>query len=809
MGRKKNIQKESFAEKKKMKTDLEEEDEKVYSKNRFDLSFSSGIKRNVSGVILLALSLLVLLGFFGLAGTVGNFLDGLSGQAIGWAKFIFPFLFAALGVVLLFKKELFFSIPKIIGSSFIFVSTTGLLHWFFSIEKMQQMAQDGSGGGYFGYGVAYFLVINLGNAGSMVVLLALFFLGIILDFDFSFSDLFLRVKEVIEMVKEKKIIKDESSNALNDDNDEIDEELIVQKKEPVEAEFENEDEDGANQNIAKIKFVEGRDCFANQNSEEESSNSIVASAIEQCDGSLKKNISRRKKRKQQWKFPPLDILEKPSGKAKGGDTEKNADIIEKTLRNFGIEVERGEIRTGPSVTQYSFRPAVGVKIAKILSLQDDLSLALANPIRIEAPIQGKSLFGIEVPNKNSSLVCLRSILDSSDFKSVKSDLTIAIGEDVSGNYIFDSLDKMPHLLIAGATNTGKSVCVNSIITALLYQNSPDNLKFIMVDPKRVELSLYNGIPHLLTNVIVDNAKVVNALKWALGEMDNRLRLFQEIGARDILSYNEKLNSGVKRKLLDAETGEPSEEDLKKIPYIVIVIDELADLMSTHGKEVEGVIVRIAQMARAAGIHLILSTQRPEVKVITGLIKANITTRIALKVATQIDSRTILDMAGAEKLLGRGDLLYVSAKSPKPKRVQGVYLTEDEVKKVVAFIKEENVKEEDDDNELEIKKAVSGVIFASNQDTLGREASGDQEESLYEMAKKEILQSKKASASFLQRRLRVGYARAARLLDILEERGVVGPADGAKPREIYGLSDNNQIAHTSDEINQEKRDKWEI
>jgi S-DNA-T family DNA segregation ATPase FtsK/SpoIIIE len=807
MGRKKNIRKENLVEKKKMKTDAGAEGENVCSKSKFDFSFSSDIKRSIGGVILLALSLLILLGFFGLAGAVGDFLNVLSGQAIGWAKFILPFFLVVFGVALLFKKELFFSISKIIGVIFIFISITGLLHWFFPIDKMSQMAQIGNGGGYFGYGVAYFLAIYLGNAGSVVVLLALFFLGIILDFNFSFPGLLLRIKEIAKTMKEKNSIENEATDLLDENNEESSVEVIAQKEELLENEIE--DDDSMSQNIAKIKFVEGRDRFVSQDLEEDGLDLDGVSIDKQCNVSIKKNILRKKRKKQQWKFPPLDILEKPSGKAKGGDTEKNADIIEKTLRNFGIEVERGEIRTGPSVTQYSFRPAVGVKIAKILSLQDDLSLALANPIRIEAPIQGKSLFGIEVPNKNSSLVCLRSILESGDFKSMKSDLTIAIGEDVSGNYIFDSLDKMPHLLIAGATNTGKSVCVNSIITALLYQNSPDNLKFIMVDPKRVELSLYNGIPHLLTNVIVDNAKVVNALKWALGEMDSRLKLFQEIGARDILSYNEKLNSGVKRKLIDAETGDPNEEDLKKIPYIVIVIDELADLMSTHGKEVEGVIVRIAQMARAAGIHLILSTQRPEVKVITGLIKANITTRIALKVATQIDSRTILDMAGAEKLLGRGDLLYVSAKSPKPKRVQGVYLTENEVKKVVDFIKEENVNEEGDDNELEIKKAVSGAISASIQDMSERESSGDQEESLYELAKKEILQSKKASASFLQRRLRVGYARAARLLDILEERGIVGPADGAKPREIYGLSEQDQTAHISEDVNQEKRDKWDI
>jgi S-DNA-T family DNA segregation ATPase FtsK/SpoIIIE len=486
----------------------------------------------------------------------------------------------------------------------------------------------------------------------------------------------------------------------------------------------------------------------------------------------------------------------------------NAQLIEDALRNFGIEVERGEIKTGPSVTQYSFRPAVGVKIAKILALQNDLSLALAAPIRIEAPIPGKSLIGIEVPNKSSSFVRLRSILESKDFKNRKSNLSIALGEDVSGNYIFGSLDKMPHLMVAGATGTGKSVCVNSIITMLLYQNSPEDLKFIMVDPKRVELSLYNGIAHLLTPVIVENAKVVNTLKWAVSEMEKRYKLFQEAGVRDIISFKEKLKRGEKRKLVDAETGEVSEEDYSNIPYIVIVVDELADLMGSHGKEVEGAIVRIAQMARAVGIHLIVSTQRPSVEVITGLIKANITTRISFQVATQIDSRTILDMAGAEKLLGNGDSLYLSANSPKPQRIQGVFVTEKEVKEIVNFIKEENESKditEDDAEEITAGKSISTATELDNFNGFSDENNDD----LYEAAKKEILQSKKASASFLQRRLRVGYARAARLLDILEEKGVVGPSDGAKPREIYGLPEEVGTVYNDDVSDQEKRDKWEM
>jgi len=781
--------------KKKLTKEKEKTSERI-EEDKFNFSLSADVKRNVAGVVLFTLAVLVALGFFGYAGVVGEFLNKLVGQTIGWAKFVSPLFLILAGSVLFFRKETIFYITKLVGLFVVFISITGFFHWFFEPAKMRSVAEAGRGGGYVGYAVAHISISYLGNAGSLVVISALFLLGVIIAFEFSIVNFIERFKkEKVEDFSEGELEKMPVDTRTEMQNNREDESRRDAKIIPEEL----------GENIGKIKFVEGRDQFI--------SDGLINDENELVDSPfLRKNLSdggvNRKVRNTKWKFPPIDILEKASGVAKGGDTELNAQLIENALRNFGIEVERGEIKVGPSVTQYSFRPAVGVKIAKILALQNDLSLALSSIIRIEAPIPGKSLIGIEVPNKSASFVRLRSILESKDFKNRRSNLTVAIGEDVSGNYIFGSLDKMPHLMVAGATGTGKSVCVNSIITMLLYQNSPSELKFIMVDPKRVELSLYNGIAHLLTPVIVENSKVINTLKWAVSEMEKRYKLFQEVGVRDILSYKEKIKSGEKRKLIDSETGEVSEEDLKNIPYIVIVVDELADLMGSHGKEVEGAIVRIAQMARAVGIHLIISTQRPSVEVITGLIKANITTRISFQVATQIDSRTVLDMAGAEKLLGNGDLLYVSASSPKPQRIQGVFVTEREVKEIVKFIKDEN--KQDIVEEENFSNVVSGGASTAMQELDNFNSFNDENnDDLYEAAKKEIMQSKKASASFLQRRLRVGYARAARLLDILEEKGVVGPADGAKAREIYGLPEEAGTVYHDDMSDQQKRDKWEM
>ncbi len=471
-----------------------------------------------------------------------------------------------------------------------------------------------------------------------------------------------------------------------------------------------------------------------------------------------------------YKTPPLDLLEADKGKAVSGDTVTNSAIIKKTLENFGLGVEMSEINIGPTVTQYTLKPADGIKLSKITGLNNNLSLALAShPIRIEAPIPGKPLVGIEVPNKERCQVRLRDLIANPAFQKPNSSLNLVLGKDVSGNPCYADLARMPHLLVAGATGTGKTIFLNALITSLLYQNSPSTLRLILIDPKRVEFSAYHGLPHLLCPVIFDAQKTVLSFKWLTAEMERRFEVLSGLGSRDIASYNEKV----------LRLGE------EPLPYIVLIVDELADLMATKGREVEAGVVRLAQMARAVGIHLVLATQRPSVEVITGLIKANITSRVTFQVASQVDSRTVLDTSGAEKLLGAGDLLFISAEVVKPKRIQGAYASEKEVRKVVDWIntqsgfKTTQVSLENHLAEDLEKSLADGVV------TVNGVASGNAEEdSLYGEAKKTVVEAKKASASLLQRRLRIGYARAARLLDILEERGVVGPGEGAKPREVY-------------------------
>jgi len=455
-----------------------------------------------------------------------------------------------------------------------------------------------------------------------------------------------------------------------------------------------------------------------------------------------------------WEFPPMDLLDGTTSKATSGNISKNVEIIQKTLKDFGMGVTMGDVNIGPTVTQYTLKPDPAVKLTQIVARQNDLALALAaHPIRIEAPIPNKSSVGIEIPNKVKATVTLREILDSEDFKKKKSNLALALGRDVAGApYVVDIKD-MPHLLIAGATGSGKSVCINSMILSLLYQNSPQDLRLILVDPKRVEFTHYNGVPHLLSPVVFDVDKTISALKWTTAEMDRRFRLFQECGRRNIEAYNANPTNG-------------------KLPYIVIFIDELADLMAQAANEVESAIVRLAQMARAVGIHLVVATQRPSVDVITGLIKANITNRIAFAVASQIDSRTILDLSGAERLLGRGDMLYIGNDLGKPKRIQGVLVTDKDVDKVTDFLKSKGQAVYDE---------TILTYHATTAHGPGGELAGSDE--LYHEAKEIVVMAGKASASLLQRRLRIGYARAARLLDILEQDGIVGPPDGAKPRDV--------------------------
>ncbi len=472
-----------------------------------------------------------------------------------------------------------------------------------------------------------------------------------------------------------------------------------------------------------------------------------------------------------WKYPDMDLLsDAETGKADRGDIKGNAAIIEKTLESFGITARVVEVNLGPAVTQYALEVALGTKLSKITSLERDLALALSAPtgtIRIEAPIPGRNLVGIELPNRSPEFVPLRKMMESDVMRNIDSKLAVSLGLDVSGKPIIADLGRMPHVLIAGQTGSGKSVCINAFLSSLLFRAAPTEVKLIMVDPKRVELTHYNGIPHLLTPVIVDPEKVISALRWILSEMERRYKLFAQAGARNIDGYNEM--SG-----------------FQALPYIVLFIDELADIMLFSPVEVEDAITRIAQMSRATGIHMVLATQRPSVDVITGLIKANIPCRIAFAVASQVDSRVILDTQGAEKLLGRGDMLFLPPEQAKPMRIQGAFVSDKETNSLVAFLKNQGVVPQ-------YSEEVTTMTKSGHVPIRGLEGEAD---NLFADAVREVCQYDRASASLLQRRLSIGYARAARIVDQLEAAGVVGPSEGSKPREVLVQNAEQFLASAS-------------
>ncbi len=690
-----------------------------------------------------------LLGFAGRAGTYTEI--GLS-WLFGTGAWLAPIASAFYVFVLMNPRDdERVSTSKILGISLFFVSLLAALELY-----------TAGLGGMTGLALSYPLTFLVGEMVTGILLFGCIMIGTFLIFNTG-----LRLPR-LKKTDEDALLEDEELDGLDLD-------LPLDETLPEEPEPNTKESEGSDEPKKGLQTVAEK--IGNALGSEKNIADIVV-----------KNFS------GPYTPPPLTLLKKDAGKAVAGDVKANSLTIKRTLKEFGINVEMDAVESGPAITRYSLKPAQGVRISRIVALQQELQLALkASSIRIEAPIPGKSLVGIEVPNAVRSTVGLASILKNPEYTDSPRPLLIALGKDVAGGVHFANIARMPHALIAGTTGSGKSVTIHNIIVSLLFRNSPEQLRFILVDPKRVELTLYNGIPHLLTPVITEPKKALKSLTWAVKEMARRYDILQAEGIQGLDLYHSTVYHPAKKEWEAKGSPEEEKDNLPEpLPYIVIILDELNDLMQAYPRELEALIVRLAQMSRAVGIHLLLATQRPSVNVITGTIKANVPTRIALNVASQIDSRTIIDQMGAEKLLGQGDMLYLSSDSPRLTRIQSAYISGEEIKKVVAYLKDQST-DLGDTIDLEESKDGSASSFMAS---IGG-SDDDSEDELFDDAKYAVMEAGKASTSYLQRKLRIGYSRAARLMDILEEQGVIGPADGARPREILIGKDGGEGSEDED------------
>lgn len=688
--------------------------------------------RGIGAIVLLALALFSGLAWLHKAGAVGDAFFEMFSKIFGVAYALVPLIFLG-GSILLFRpreNETRVPVVKVLCALVFVTATLGLTEFFFP-----------SRGGVAGIAIAHLFISLFDRYASVVILGVLSLIPLLILFNVPLS-----LSPFISVWQK----------------------IFGAMRPPLRIEGESAEMETSEENEASETGENGT-----ESSEDEAEQAKTPEPTVQQDENSWQPRKSTRLTFGAYEPPPLSLLERDQGKPDVGDIKANSNIVKRTLRNFGIEVEMDEVSIGPSVTRYALKPAEGVKLTNIVARQNDLALALAaHSIRIEAPIPGRSLVGIEIPNQTRATVRLGALIGSEEFASSDKHLLFALGKSVAGKLHFTNLARMPHLLIAGATGSGKSVAIHTLVASLIYRNSPEALRFMFIDPKRVELTLYNGIPHLLTPVITDAKKAIQALRWAAKEMERRYDILEGESVRDIDSYHKNVFV-------------PARDKADPMPYIVIIIDELADIMSTYPRELEAAVVRLAQMSRAVGIHLVLSTQRPSVNVITGLIKANIPSRIALQVVSQIDSRTILDGAGAEKLLGSGDMLYLGGERAKPERIQSAYISEHEVKKITGYL----TKRYPDAGGMELltPNGDGSSVRLGNAFTESDEVDDD----LYAAAKEEVERAGKASTSYLQRKLRIGYARAARLMDILEERGIIGPSDGAKPREVHSAAATEQ------------------
>lgn len=740
-------------------------------------------------------------------GFVGSMMQTIFKGLFGGLSIFIPFIIVATGILGFFDgNEYIYRIKNTkmyyLTIAFIFVFYGLLNARSLPVESplssemfksVIQMGVDGSGSGLIATTITYYIKQAFGITGGWLISIFALIFGIMFVFNISIKDLVSNIKAKSKGIKNSDLtMKERMANVkqsvIEMVTDEVDEETVIKeqglfKKDKKKEEVIEDDYDEIEDKTIKIvgfnkaeddylEILEGTQSMPSeldvlkelQNTNKQNINNDVYEDVKEQPIKTSKTYDSEKTQtisiKQEanydnYKIPSVNLLNKIDKKADDNSKKKvlkNASLLEKTLADFGVEAKVNQVTVGPTITRYEIQPSPGVKVSKIVNLTDDIALSLAaRSIRMEAPIPGKSAIGIEVPNETPLMVGLREVFESEEFKKFDSPLAMALGKDISGKPVIGDIGKMPHLLIAGSTGSGKSVCVNTLISSILYKARPDEVKLLLIDPKVVELANYNGIPHLLIPVVTDPKKAANALNWAVVEMNKRYKMFAENGVKDITSYNEKCE--------------------EKLPKIVIIIDELADLMMASANDVEDYICRLAQMARAAGMHLIVATQRPSVDVITGVIKANIPSRIAFAVSSQTDSRTILDMGGAEKLLGKGDMLFYPLGAAKPIRLQGAYISEEDSDKVIDFVKSQ-VKEEVQ-YEDEIIQTISKTTNIKNDDV----------DEFLEDAIAFVVQSGQGSSSMLQRKYKIGFNRAARLIDSMEERGIVGPSEGSKPRKV--------------------------
>lgn len=722
----------------------------------------TGFWSQVGAIVLIAFSILLIVTWLGAGGPVLEWLYTVLLETIGYAVYILPVLLVYIAVEIYRAEDN--RLPLVMKTA-AFV----LVLWFSGLFGLLQDPSGKTTGGFVGNTLndGVLALVNSGVAIFIYVLL----IAITSLFVLRLSP-FTVLRSLVELIK-----RDDGEQEANV---KVMKKAAEQKSKPI-ADFKL--------NAGVPTLTEADKAKADRQQKRLSS---LKSSVDQ-DKAAEDQSALVMATDPNWQSPSLELLEKKQSPADAGDIEHNAEMIRDTLQEFNIEVKMEGANIGPKVTQYTLSPPSGVKLSRISALETNLALNLAaQSLRIEAPIPGQRAVGIEVPNRKAADVRLHGILTSKEWKKIHEPLGFAIGKDISGDPVVGKLNKMPHLLIAGQTGSGKSVMINTLLTSLLYRNSPSDMKLILVDPKQVEMAAFSDIPHLLTPIIVEPEKTISALKWAVNEMERRYRLLAEVKVKDIGSYNSKMKSSRSHAQVEDEAGNMHSVNEGNMPYIVIVVDELADLMMVAARDVEALVVRLAQKARAVGIHLVLATQRPSVDVITGLIKANIPARIAFTVASQVDSRTILDQMGAEKLLGQGDMLYKTADMSKPIRIQGAWVMDDEVNKIADHLRMQSAPQYNDE-------IISQPVQLNGRGGVVMDFDSDGSDDMFKDAVRVVTEVRKASTSLLQRKLRIGYARAARIIEEMEEQGIIGPADGSRPRDVLisGLADLDGT--TDDEI----------